>query len=354
MTPKRNKSADTINEVIAGMKTSPVVPIPMQSAAERLALAEKNLQEQAVNGDGSQLKAVVDTGNTPVLERGVMLSLQLLDDSPSQNRLTYPEEEVLALAATLKDWQIDPIIVTKKNDGRYEIISGHRRVRAMRLLGREEILSTVVSLNELDAAKALIAANETHAALGDYERARGYRSLNELGMKQNEIAEYLGISKSLISGRMSILKLPEKIIEALDMYPRALSYIGAAQMAKIINASPALIPDAIDGIKKIGAGDWTISVAMSVLRQRQVALTHPAGGHDPEEIDLTDSMNRRVCSIRRDLKKPGVLHLHLGKDVDPEMFLKAASKALKDLVEKQTGAFKMTEPKAGNAKAALG
>lgn len=349
MNKPRTKTADTIADVIASMKTQGrPIPISSQSPEERLAVAAKSIERSseqgAVNAESGASSGAESGAKGPVVTRNIMLNIDLLDDSPSQNRKTYPEEEIQDLATTLKDWQIDPIVVRAKSGGRYEIISGHRRVRATKLLQKDTILSTIVELNDLDTIKALLVANESNVSLGDYERACGYKSLIELGMDQSEIAVHLGLSKSLISARMAFFKFPKIILEALELYPRALSYRSASDVLKLVSECPHLEFDAAEGIKRVGADGWNHSTLMSFLHQKKASGNRVGTGKVPVEKALVDSLNRQICSIRLDQKKPKLLHIQLNKQVDTDKFFEIITQALKDVVLEKTGAFDQPKP----------
>ncbi|AEJ43701.1 ParB/RepB/Spo0J family partition protein [Alicyclobacillus acidocaldarius] len=108
--------------------------------------------------------------------------LDALQDHP-ENRLfrDLTEEELQALAADIQEnGLIHPIVIRAVEDGRYEILSGHQRVRAAKCLGWSEIEANVVEVDDNRAARMLISANIKTRTLSPMELARAIRREREL------------------------------------------------------------------------------------------------------------------------------------------------------------------------------
>ena len=327
--PKR-KYADTIRDVMAANIPAPVNPKVTLSAEERLALASKSIANKAEAraaelGDGPASEAV---------DTIVLLDLNLIDDSPDQNRLTYPVQEIDALAMTLKTRQIEPIQVRRKADGRFELISGHRRVRAARSLSWSQIRAIIRDIDELEASLELMIANDSHESVGDYERAYGYRiAIKKHGLSQSEIANRLSVNRSIISARLKFFELPAEVLEAIDQHPRVMSYKGAIKLLEVLKEAPELASLAADGIRKMEASNWNINVLLSVLssaRKNKDASHHPT---DRDEALITDDLSKPICSIRVKKNRPQFLELHLNKDIDREKFLRFITDLMNEKVK---------------------
>ena len=87
-----------------------------------------------------------------------------------------------------------PIIVRRIKDGKYEIISGHRRKRASEIAGMNTIPAVVVKLNDDEAAILLVDSNLQREKLLPSERAYAYK------MKL-EALKHQGIKNQFISGQ---------------------------------------------------------------------------------------------------------------------------------------------------------
>ncbi len=134
-----------------------------------------------------------------------------------QPRKFFDDKSIEELASSIKENGLaQPIIVTRIDSEKYEIIAGERRYRACKLLGWKEI-DAIVRNDISDDKKLRIALIENiqREDLNPIEKALGYKKLIEMGMSQNDIAVYCGKSKSSISNTLRILELDEEIINAI-------------------------------------------------------------------------------------------------------------------------------------------
>lgn len=295
------KSADTLNEVLAqvGEAYKGGVSKPIQSAAERLSVSNQS----AAGSDVAE--QVVEAGS--IGDGFIEVRLDLLDDSPSQNRLQYDPEKIDELAVSLENSkQITPIRIRAKADGRYEIISGHRRVRAARIKGWTSLVAQVVTVTDVVAALELMIANEQEE-IGDYERAVGYKTLLDFGLTQASIADKIGIHRSLISRRIKMLSLPASVLAAMNAFPRALNFAIAGIVIEILEANPELESAAAEGVKRVGIGEWQPQVLISDLRRRQHGSTeqtqvvpYPVVGKDGKKFATVKARPDGQISIRFD------------------------------------------------------
>lgn len=98
------------------------------------------------------------------------------------------DESLLGLAESIKTHGIqNPIIVRKyKTDGYYEILSGHRRVEAIKLLGEKTIIGQVVDLDDENAAIYMIQSNNYRERILPSEKAYSYKMLLEVYKRQGK------------------------------------------------------------------------------------------------------------------------------------------------------------------------
>lgn len=129
-----------------------------------------------------------------------------------QPRTTFDDESLRSLALSIQEVGIlQPIVVRRVGDG-YELIAGERRLRAAKLAG----LATVpVILRESDDAESLREAlieNIHREDLNPIELAEAFRELlEELGLKQETLAERLGVSRSHVANTIRLLQLPAEV-----------------------------------------------------------------------------------------------------------------------------------------------
>lgn len=134
-----------------------------------------------------------------------------------QPRQSFDEESIKELAQSIKENGLaQPIVVMRVNENVYELIAGERRLRAYKYLGFKEI-EAIVRENLSDSKKLLTALIENiqREDLNPIEKAFAYKKMIEMGMNQNDIANYCGKSKSSISNTLRLLDLDPEIIEAV-------------------------------------------------------------------------------------------------------------------------------------------
>ena len=80
------------------------------------------------------------------------IPLDQIDDFPSHPFKVMDDEEMLKLVESIREYGvITPAIVRKKEEGKYEMISGHRRKRACALAGIETLRAEVVEMSRDEA-----------------------------------------------------------------------------------------------------------------------------------------------------------------------------------------------------------
>lgn len=132
---------------------------------------------------------------------------------PNQPRTYFDEEKISELAISIKEnGLIQPIIVAKEENGKYTIIAGERRYRAVCLLGLETIDCIVKLKNKSEKAVLSILENIQREDLNVIEVARGYRRLiEEFGFSHESLAKKLGRGRSTISNTLRLLELNKKV-----------------------------------------------------------------------------------------------------------------------------------------------
>lgn len=107
--------------------------------------------------------------------------------------------------------QLVPIIVERRHDGRYDLLAGHRRCAALRLLDREYARADVrigAPLDPLDRGLLMLAENAQRRPVDPIDEANAYRRLmDEHHLNQSELARRTGLLQVTISRRLMLLRL---------------------------------------------------------------------------------------------------------------------------------------------------
>jgi len=149
-----------------------------------------------------------------------LLEIPLTDIVPNeyQPRRIFDEEKLKELAESIKEHGIiQPIVVTKRADGKYEILVGERRFRASKLAGLEKVPALLSAKLEPEAKLEIaLIENVQRANLNPIEEARAYQRLvDEFGLKVMDIAHRVGKNHSTVSNLLRLLNLPVEVQRAL-------------------------------------------------------------------------------------------------------------------------------------------
>jgi ParB family transcriptional regulator, chromosome partitioning protein len=130
--------------------------------------------------------------------------------NPKQPRTHWDAEEINALAASIREVGIlQPIVVRRAGAG-YELVAGERRLRAAKVAGMATIPVVLRDTEDSDLLREALIENIHRQDLGPIELAEAFRQLLEdLGLKQEELAERVGVSRSHIANTIRLLQLPD-------------------------------------------------------------------------------------------------------------------------------------------------
>jgi len=159
-----------------------------------------------------------------MIGKSIMLPTSDLADFEAQPFKVLDDDSMQELAESIRSVGVlVPIIVRRMENGRYEIISGHRRKRACELAGISEIPATVMELNDDEAAIMLVDSNLQRENLLPSEKAYAYKlkldALRHQGKEGDAIdsADAVGAGSNR-SGRQiqRYIRLTELIFPLLD------------------------------------------------------------------------------------------------------------------------------------------
>lgn len=126
-----------------------------------------------------------------------------------QPRHTFPPDELAELAASIKESGVlQPIMVRRKGDGMYELISGERRWRASKEAGLETIPVVIRNCSDQESLLLALVENLQREDLNPMETARAYsRMMNEFGLTQDAIAAKVGRDRSSVANFVRLIHL---------------------------------------------------------------------------------------------------------------------------------------------------
>jgi ParB family chromosome partitioning protein len=135
-----------------------------------------------------------------------------------QPRHTFPPDELAELAASIKESGVlQPIMVRRKGDGIYELISGERRWRASKEAGLETIPVIIRNCSDQESLLLALVENLQREDLNPMETARAYsRMMNEFGLTQDAIAAKVGRDRSSVANFVRLIHLHPELQELVQ------------------------------------------------------------------------------------------------------------------------------------------
>ncbi|HOX60562.1 MAG TPA: ParB/RepB/Spo0J family partition protein [Candidatus Magasanikbacteria bacterium] len=187
--------------------------------------------------------------------------------NPEQPRQVFQSEELADLVSSIKVYGvIQPLIVTERAEGGYELIAGERRLRASGMAGLTHVPALIRTATQQQKLELALIENIQRQDLNPIEEATAYAKLaNEFNLTQNEIADRVGKGRSTVTNIMRLLDLPDVIRQALT--DRKIS-MGQAR-AILSLRSPE---EQIKLFEKMQNGKMTVrDVEANVARRGQIA-----------------------------------------------------------------------------------
>ena len=163
------------------------------------------------------------------------IPLELIDDFPDHPFKVRDDEDMMQLVESVKErGVITPATVRQKEDGRYELVSGHRRKRACELAGFETLRSEIVDLNRDEATILMVESNFQRSEILPSEKAFAYKMRLEAMKRQagrptknnlvpvgqnfsvSRIGEEVGESREQIRRYIRLTNLVPELLEFVD------------------------------------------------------------------------------------------------------------------------------------------
>jgi ParB family transcriptional regulator, chromosome partitioning protein len=167
------------------------------------------------------------------------LPIASIQPNPLQPRSQISEAELVELTASIEaSGLLQPVVVRPRN-GKYELIAGERRWRAVQRLGWPKIAAVVKDVDDQTLLTLALIENLQRDDLTAIDEAAGYQRLaEEFQIAQAEIARLVGRDRSTVANMMRLLKLPDEVKQLVqdrklsEGHARAL--LGVPSSAKMV------------------------------------------------------------------------------------------------------------------------
>lgn len=172
-------------------------------------------------GLGALLQQQNDAKSSSVLsvdnERVIMAKTDEIQVSPFQPRRKFKKEQIDELAESIRERGLVQPLVVRLVDGKYELIAGERRLRAVSSLGQNEVKVVVMEATDQEVAEITLIENIQREDLSPLEEAAQYRLLQtRFNMKQEVIARHVGKSRAVVANMVRLLELAPEVRDMLE------------------------------------------------------------------------------------------------------------------------------------------
>lgn len=170
-------------------------------------------------GLGRGLEALIPTdsekSDQPAL---IEIPVDDIKPNPDQPRSRFDDSALDELAASITEvGLLQPVVVSRDDDGTHYLIAGERRWRAARKAGLETIPAVVRGWTGQTTLVEALVENVQRQDLTPLEEAHAYRQLLEnTGMNQEQVADRVGKSRPAVSNTLRLLQLPGPVQSMID------------------------------------------------------------------------------------------------------------------------------------------
>ena len=210
----------------------------------------------------SALMGDIPQDNVQTKSSSEKIPIHFVYANPSQPRKNFNQELLNELSESIKEQGIiQPILVRKKSEGKYEIVAGERRWRAAQLAKIHEVPVIILNIDDKKSLEFAILENIQRSDLNGIEEALGYDNLvKKFGYSQETLSKILGKSRSHIANTLRLAGLPEEIKKMI-----ADGLLTAGHARCLVN-----VPDNIKLAKIIVNKNFSVRQAEFLVKKEQV------------------------------------------------------------------------------------
>lgn len=231
----------------------------------------------------SSVSATVDTNKDSLCS----IPIELLVPGKYQPRKDFDSESLQELAESIQSKGIiQPLIVRRLDQNRYEIIAGERRWRASQLAGLTDVPVVVKEISDDSAMAMALIENIQRENLNSIEEAEALqRLINEFGMKHDEVAKVVGKSRSSVSNLLRLLNLN---VGVKTMLERGDLEMGHARAILVLDDG-----DQFKAAKSVVEKGLSVRATEGFVRKLQEPKATPskAPSHDPDVVRLENKIS---------------------------------------------------------------
>ncbi len=270
--------------------------------------------EQIMGGDVNKVLAEIQ-GDAIQQSGGVAneVDVNKLVPNPYQPRKIFDLEELEGLAQSIRENGLfTPILVRENQAGDYYIVAGERRSRAAKLAGLKTIPAVIANLSDNEMQRIALIENVQREDLNPIEVSKSLKQMiDDQNIKQEEAAKIIGKSRSYVANSLGLLKLNEKIVNAV--LENKISYGHARPLITL----PEEV--ALDIYKKVLDQELSVRetegyAKAAKLREARANKVPEKGESKPYEIVYAEEMLRNKTRTKVEITNNSIVIKYRGRD----------------------------------------
>ncbi|MDI3496044.1 MAG: ParB family transcriptional regulator, chromosome partitioning protein [Patescibacteria group bacterium] len=229
-------------------------------------------------------------------DRILRINPNKIDFNPFQPRSYFSDAALNDLAQSIKEHGIlQPLVVTRKDNNRFELIAGERRLRSSKIIGLQEVPVIVREESNQKKLEFALIENLQRENLNPLETARAYQMLmTEFNLTQDEVAKKVGKARSSVANALRLLSLPPAAQNALAT--GNISEAHAKQLLALTDENKQL-----NMLKKILRYNLTVADAAKEVKRLSGKKQNNYQTEDDRELEvaLSQALSTKVTLKRR-------------------------------------------------------
>jgi len=232
------------------------------------------------------------------------VDIDLIDPNPDQPRLRFNEDKLNELAQSIRaNGLVQPLLLRRSANGRYQIVAGERRWRAAQRAGLHGVHAVVRNIPDSKLLELALIENIQREELNPIEEASAYqRLIHNLGLTQDEVAQQVGKDRSSIANYLRLLKLPEDVQRMLE-----------DELISMGHARALLGLDTKDQIRRLAN---EVTEKKLSVRQTEQAVKRATSPQSPGERSTPSSNDANIRAAELKMKRflGSQVRIHLGNN----------------------------------------
>jgi ParB family transcriptional regulator, chromosome partitioning protein len=235
------------------------------------------------------------------------IDIDLIDPNPDQPRARFNEDKLNELAQSIRaNGLVQPLLLRRGSNGRYQIVAGERRWRAAQRAGMHRINAVIRSIPDSKLLELALIENIQREELNPIEEASAYqRLIHNLGLTQDEVAQQVGKDRSSITNYLRLLKLPDDIQKMLE-----------DELISMGHARALLGLDTKEQIRKLASQVVEKKLSVRQTEQAVQALKRAPSTSSPKESSTPSSNDANIRAAELKMKRflGTQVRIHLGQN----------------------------------------